>query len=177
MAIEQIILDNPQAYRIHQAVIFSPEEIEFSDEVRAICEKNSCRGYGSCWACPPAVGSVESCREKCLQYDHALMFTTATKIEGKYNIQGWHNARKAHEDITDAVVREFRTEHPDALTLSTEGCLVCAKCAYPEPCRFPDRMYPAVESFGIHVMKTAPKVGVRYNNGEGVVTYFSLILF
>ena len=44
---------------------FKPEDIIFSKEVRDLCEGNSCGLYNTSWACPPAVGSVESCIEKC----------------------------------------------------------------------------------------------------------------
>ncbi len=178
MSIEQKIIEYPNAYQLHEAALFDPKEIVFSDEIRGICEKNGCGRYGTCWACPPAVGSMESCKEKCMQYDHALLFTTATKVEGRFNIQGWKDAKAVHEKITDDIALEFKKEHPNAFVLSTEACEICKDCTYPDkPCRFPDKMHPAVESFGIHVMKLAPKVKIKYNNGEGVVTYFSMILF
>ena len=36
---------------------FSPEELEFSDRIRWICE-HECPMYGKTWACPPGVGPV-----------------------------------------------------------------------------------------------------------------------
>ncbi len=36
--------------------------LNYSSEVRKICEGNSCRSYGTSWACPPAVGTLEECR-------------------------------------------------------------------------------------------------------------------
>ncbi len=178
MNIAQEITMHPELYQIHEAVLFDPKEIIFDDEVRTLCEQNSCRGYGSCWACPPAVGSVESCKEKVLLYKHALLFTTATKVKEQFDLKGWMDARIQHEAITELIAKDFRQFYPTALVLSTEGCTLCKNCTYPEdPCRFPERMFPAVESYGIFVMKLAPKIGIRYNNGQGVVTYFSLILF
>lgn len=83
-----------------------------------------------------------------------------------------------HEALTDRVAAVFRSFDKDALMLSTEGCTVCKKCTYPDtPCRFPDRMYPATESYGIMVMQMAPALNIRYNNGANTVTYFSLVLF
>jgi len=34
-------------------------EINFYDDIRAICEGNGCRVYGKTWVCPPAIGTVE----------------------------------------------------------------------------------------------------------------------
>ena len=38
-------------------------ESVFLEEIRHICEGNLCRNYGKTWACPPAVGTLEACRE------------------------------------------------------------------------------------------------------------------
>ena len=67
---------------ILEYVFFKPEEIIFSKEVRDLCQGNSCGMYHTTWACPPAVGSVESCMEKCQAYDKAMLFTTATEVTG-----------------------------------------------------------------------------------------------
>lgn len=39
-------------------------DINFSQEVRAMCEVNTCREYGKTWACPPAVGTVDGCKKE-----------------------------------------------------------------------------------------------------------------
>ena len=46
-----------------------PQSLEFSHRVRHVCEQ-ACPRYGKTWACPPAVGELEACREKCLAYDN-----------------------------------------------------------------------------------------------------------
>ncbi|MBI4857878.1 MAG: DUF2284 domain-containing protein [Acetobacterium woodii] len=163
---------------ILEYVFFKPEEIIFSKEVRDLCEGNSCGMYNKSWACPPAVGSVESCIEKCQAYDKAMLFTTATEVASSFDMKGWMRARVEHEALTDQVAAVFRSYDKDALILSTEGCTVCKKCTYPDaPCRFPDRMYPATEGYGIMVMQMAPALKISYNNGANTVTYFSMVLF
>jgi len=163
---------------ILENVFFKPSEIIFSKEVRDLCEGNCCGMYNKSWACPPAVGSIEVCIEKCHAYDKAMLFTTATEVASSFDMKGWMRARVEHEALTDQVADVFRRYDENALILSTEGCTVCKKCTYPDaPCRFPDRMYPATESFAIMVMQMAPALKVKYNNGVNTVTYFSLILF
>ena len=39
-----------------------PKSLEFAQRVRYICE-HDCPMYGKSWACPPGVGSVESCKQ------------------------------------------------------------------------------------------------------------------
>ena len=58
---------------------FDPQELEFSQRVRWICE-HECPMYGKSWACPPGVGSVETCQEKCMRHKNCLMIATVTEV-------------------------------------------------------------------------------------------------
>ena len=63
--------------------------------------------------------------------------------------------------------------------LSTEACAVCERCAYldGEPCRYPERMHPCVESHGINILPTLEELGIPFQYGENVVTWVSLLFF
>lgn len=176
--IEEIISQEKENLNIHEYAFMKSSEVIFSDEVRRLCEKNVCRMYGTSWACPPAIGSVKECENRCAYFENAFMFTSLTKLKKKYDIVGWGKARKVHEAITEKVAQIFRDEFKETLILSTEGCALCEQCTYPEkPCRFPNRMFPATESFGIMVIQQAPLCNIKYNNGENNITYFSMIFF
>ena len=69
-----------------------PKDLEFSSRIRWICE-NECPMYGKSWACPPAVGSVDSCKAKCLVYQQCLMIVTMTEVSDIANIE---SAAKAY---------------------------------------------------------------------------------
>lgn len=172
--IEEKIKDLP----IHEYTFFKSEDVFFSDEVRGFCVDNKCGMYGTSWACPPIVGSIEECRQQCLQYEDVLLFTTATEVKSSFDMKGWLTARKKHENLTDQIAKVFRAIEENSLILSTEGCTVCKTCTYPDaPCRFPERMYPATEGYGILVMQQAKQCKIKYNNGPNTVTYFSMIFF
>lgn len=174
----ELLLEKCRSAGIHECAVISPDEIEFSEEVRKICADNQCGQYGKTWACPPGVGSVEECRKKCREYEHTLIFTTKSKLEDSYDYDGMIEGKRFHEEISDRVREIFIKEYPDILMLSSEGCQNCKTCTYPNtPCRFPDRMYPSVESYGIYVHKEAMAGGIRYINGENTVTYFSNLFF
>lgn len=67
---------------------------------------------------------------------------------------------------------------PSFLILSNEGCGRCERCTYPTAeCRKPERLFPSLEGFGIHVAKLAESAKVKYINGENTVTYFGMLLF
>ena len=134
--------------------------------------------YGKTWACPPAVGSMQDCIQKCGRFENAFVFTTVYKLDDAYDIAEWHKTREKHEAVTEKVAAIFRSRFPNILALSAEGCSVCKTCTYPEaPCRFPERMFPATEGFGILVNELSKTAGVTYYNGPDTITYFSMIFF
>ena len=178
MSIISSITRDIKQFPIHEYAFMKSTDVIFSEEVRNLCKQNKCGMYGSSWACPPAVGSVEECMAKCLPYTHALMFTTTSKVKNGYDSEGWIKAREDHENLTDNVVDIVKSYDADALVLSTEGCMLCKTCTYPiDPCRFPKRMYPATEGYGILVIQQAKLCNVKYNNGKDFVTYFSMVFF
>lgn len=153
-------------------------ELPFSEKVRYICE-SECSRYGTSWSCPPAVGTVEECRERCLGFDKALMFTTIAEGVDAENFDACLSTRMEHEKVTGKI-RDALEEllGKEILCLSTESCAVCEHCSYPEaPCRHPKRMFPCVESYGILVTELAEKHGIHFFGGSNLVTWFSLILY
>ncbi len=154
-----------------------PEELEFSEQVRYICE-TECSRYGTSWACPPAVGTVEECRRKCLSFEEGFLFTTFSEVADIADLEETLACRTEHEEITRQVCESFRERGLAVTALSTESCAICETCAYPEgPCRHPDRMFPCVESYGILVTDLAEKHEIEFMYGGNVVTWFSLVLF
>ena len=154
----------------------STDELLFSERIRYICE-TECPMYNSTWACPPAVGSVEECRARCLAYPHALMFTTMVEVRDIANIEESLATRADHEEIAHQVAELIREQCDDVMVLSTEACAHCEKCAWPDaPCRHPDKMFPCVESHGIIATDIAEKHGIDFIGGN-VVQWFSLVFY
>jgi len=155
-----------------------PSELEFSDRIRWICE-HECPMYGTTWACPPGVGSVSDCREKCLGYSECLMVSTITEVSDISNIEETLKTRAEHEAITNQVADMMREQGTDPYILSTEACAECERCAIldGEPCRHPERMHPCVESHGINVIPAMEKCGMEFQYGDNVVTWLSLLLY
>lgn len=161
---------------ISQYAWIDPQQIEFSERIRYVCE-HECTMYGKSWACPPAVGSVAECREKVLSYPAGLVFTTLTEVEDIADLEATLATRAPHEKITRQVRDILRQYSHDVLTLSTEACAICEHCTYPNaPCRNPDRMFPCVESYGVVATDLAEKNGIEFYNGN-LVTWFSVLCY
>jgi predicted metal-binding protein len=161
------------AGRVHEIGALKTEEIVFSPELYRACKSNICGNYNKCWTCPPAVGTMEEQREKILRWKYALVFTTKFDLEDSFDAGGMKKARKIHNSITIDLKERF-SANP---VYGAGGCSVCTACAYPEPCRFPERAVSAVEAAGIDVTALSRTAHLAYNNGLNTVTYFSMLLF
>lgn len=150
------------------------EELLFTERVRSICE-TECPRYNTTWACPPAVGSVEECKARCLAYPEFLMLSTVSEVNDITDMQETLATRHQHEQVTYDIAQMIKDQGCEIMVLSTESCEQCEQCAYPyAPCRKPEKMFPCVESHGILVTDICEKYGMEFFNGD-VVTWISLI--
>jgi len=153
-------------------------ELRFYREVRELCEKNRCRGYGASWACPPAVGTLEECKARVEQYDKMLLFSNRYELEDSFDFEGMQNGMQDFKRLVELFDREVKGCLQNYLLLSNEGCGKCGVCTYPDaPCRFPELLYHSLEGYGFIVNELAHAAGIRYNNGADTVTYFGALLF
>ena len=164
-------------YPVFEYQIIHTYELNFQSRVRIIC-KQECERYGKTWACPPAVGSLETCKETCLSYSQGLFFSTVAEVSDVLCMEEGLATRKEHEKITQEIGDYLSKQDLEVLILSTESCDICAKCTYPDaPCRHPDKMHPCLESHGIVVSDLVEKHQMTYQLGGNTLLWFSLVLF
>lgn len=149
----------------------------FYEEVRDTCEKR-CRGYGSSWACPPAVGTVAQCRERISGYDKLQLFSKAYLLPDSMDFSAVGSAMRDFKDCAWALGRQLRPKLGKLLILSNESCTRCKACTWPDaPCRFPEELQPSIEGFGFVVSELAQQAGIPYMNGKNTVTFFGAALY
>ena len=154
----------------------TPGELEFSHRVRWICE-HECPMYDKTWACPPAVGSVEECKARCLGYSRCLLIGTTAEDVDPSDMEAALATRPAHERITNQVRDLLREAGERPFVLSTQACAICSRCAWPDglPCRMPGRMHPCVESHGINLIPTLERLGETFIPGSRLISWYSLL--
>ena len=172
------LMEDLQALPLYFCDFIDPAKLEFSDRIRFICQQE-CPMYGKTWACPPAVGTVADCEEKCRSYNGCLLISTIAEVSDIADISQTLATRPAHEEITNQVGELLREQGIDPYILSTEACTLCERCAYldGQPCRYPEKMHPCVESHGINILPLLEELGLQFQYGENVVTWFSLLFF
>lgn len=162
---------------LYQYAFIRTRDLEFSQRIRWICA-HECPMYNTNWACPPAVGSVEACKARCMAFEDALIIATITEVNDIADMTQTLSTRAAHEEITRQVLELVRMQAQETMVLSTEACAICQRCTWPEaPCRHPDRMFPCVESHGIVVTALAEHMDIDFYAEGNLVTWFSLIFY
>jgi predicted metal-binding protein len=153
--------------------------VEFTEEVRRMCAEDLCGEYGKTWCCPPAVGTVNECRERAWKYEKMLVFSVKYALLDNADFNGMATAMKDFRLRAQSLNEEAKSYLRDCLMLGNEGCGTCEICTYPDhPCRFPDKVHGSIESYGIFVNKLAALAGIAgYTEREKTVTYFGALLY
>ena len=154
------------------------DELVYYPEIRDICATDQCRCYGKSWSCPPAVGTLEECRQRIESYNTMLLFSLKTELEDSFDYEGMMEGAAAFKDLVSTLQSELQSTLPRYLLMALAGCKKCGTCTYPDaPCRHPESMFHSLEGYGFDVHLLAEAAGIKYNNGPNTVTYFGAILF
>lgn len=161
-----------------EAGVIPTEKLSFHEEVRKICEENQCRCYGTTWACPPAVGSLEDCRERVLKFKFLHLFSKVYVVEDFLDMSSMLEAMKDFKNTARMLDKKIRGTLGPGQILSNESCDRCKTCTYPNgPCRFPDELHHSIEGYGFYVSELAELAGIKYMNGANTVTFFGGVLY
>ena len=162
-------------FPIYEYRLLDTQKISVYPRVRTIC-RVECERYGSTWACPPAVGTIEECEKRIKAYPQGIFFSSVAEVSDLINMEEMLSTRRDHEELTTQVGKFLQQEGYDIFILSTESCDICDECAYPDsPCRFPEQMHPCVESHGIVVTELAERFEMDYTIGYNQILWFGII--
>ena len=145
--------------------------------VRNACVADTCGAYGKNWTCPPYCGTLEQCDEKIHSYSRGILLQTVGILDKIIDTKGYARVEKAHLAQFAVFCDALRREYPEALCLGSGGCRICEQCAWPEPCRFPQRACASMEGYGLFVTQVCRDHGVTYYHGQKTITYCSCVLF
>lgn len=173
----QKLMDAVCALGARRAAVVPVSQVTFEPGFRTLCEQNSCGRYGKSWMCPPHVGEIGALIARAGGYRWMLVYQTISPLEDSFDIEGMLEAGRRMNELCCRVRETLAETLPDALYLGAGGCRVCEECAYPEPCRAPERACASLEAYGVSVSQLAELAGMRYTNGENTVTYFGAVLF
>ncbi len=153
--------------------------LKMGQEIRGYCEANLCGLYGRNWACPPNVPPLDICKIIVSKYPHFVLIRTTFPRDGPFDIDGMHQAGKAHSIISREIRKEFR-QYLDGkcLVLAAGGCRFCESCSCPgEKCRFPNEKMNSIESYCIDLDSFLLENGIERRGGNSEQSYFTMVFF
>lgn len=159
------------------AVPLDVTTLEVQPEVRDMCAADKCRAYGKNWTCPPECGTLEECGSRIKKFKYGILAQTKGELEDSMDWETMVEIEHDHLDHFHAFADVIRSIHPDVLCLGSGGCRICAKCAYPEPCRFPERACSSMEGYGLLVSNVCQKNNLPYYHGKDTLAYTCCYLF
>ncbi len=159
------------------AVSFDPAVLQAKEDVRAMCAQDKCRAYGKNWTCPPHCGSIADCEARMRRYRQGILLQTLGQLSKAIDSRGYRETEQRHLTAFSQFCDAIRSQYPDALCLGSGGCRVCKACAWPEPCRFPEKAVSSMEGYGLFVTQVCRDCGAEYYHGEKTITYTACVLY
>jgi predicted metal-binding protein len=151
--------------------------IELKEEVRQMCEANTCHKYGRCWSCPPGCGTLEECREKVGRYRWGILVQTVGELEDALDGETMMETEALHKEHFYAFEKILRQQYPSMLAIGAGCCTKCKTCTCPDaPCRFPDQSFSSMEAFGMLVTQVCQANHLAYYYGPCTIAYTSCYL-
>lgn len=145
-------------------------------DVREMCTADKCRAYGRNWTCPPLCGTLEECEERMQSHSQGILLQVVGQMEKAIDSRAYRRTEQRFLELFHRFSELVHETHPDALCLGAGGCRVCKTCAWPEPCRFPEKACASMEGYGLFVTQVCRDNNVAYHHGERTITYTGCIL-
>ena len=154
-----------------------PKTFVQNQMVHDTCATNKCGAYGKNWTCPPYCGTLEECEREMGRFSRGILVQTVGKMTKTIDSRAYRETEKRHLRQFYALADAVKRWHPEALCLGSGGCRICDKCAWPEPCRFPEKACSSMEGYGLFVTQVCRDNGLDYHHGEKTVTYTACLIF
>ena len=171
------LLEQAKALGFDAVAVLDPSALQARQDVREMCRWDQCRIYGKNWGCPPHCGTLEDCQKKMHAYAHGILVQTVGYQTKTIDSRCYRETERRHLRQFYALAEAVKQRYPDALCLGAGGCRVCGTCAYPEPCRFPEKAVSSMEAYGLFVTQVCRDAGVPYHYGDRTIAYTACILF
>jgi predicted metal-binding protein len=174
---EQKWMDSALSLGFSHAYPLDPARLTALPAVRDMCAADKCHAYGKNWTCPPHIGTLEKCQAEMHSYRHGILLQTVGHLKDTFDAETYMETEAQHNRMFREFSRLLRQAYPQALCLGAGGCRICGKCAWPEPCRFPEQALSSMEGYGLFVTQVCRDCGAQYHHGEKTVTYSACVLF
>ena len=102
---------------------------------------------------------------------------TTVPMEDDFDVEAMFEGERLQKERLNALC--LRLDGTESYLARGAGtCTVCRDCIYPDlPCRFPERLRPSMEAFGLMVTDVCALAETPYYYGPRTLTYTCCVLF
>ena len=144
------------------AAVLPVEKLTIVPAYRMFCEENLCGNYGKLPACPPACGAVEEMTEKTRHYQFALILQTELSLDNVDDPAENKLAKRQHNIITEQLLDILAQKGNTDILMMGAGPWGKNSC---------------LSAYSVDAQKMAEEAGLTCWSNDGLVRYFSLLLF
>jgi predicted metal-binding protein len=160
-----------------QAGYLDVKTLVLRQEVRDMCETNTCRMYNKRWSCPPGCGNLEELQEHISHYRDGLIVQTVGQLEDSMDVETMMETERLQKENLLRLRDVLAEEYPNLLTLGAGCCTISSECTYPDaPCRFPAKAISSMEAYGLVVSDVCQSNNMKYYYGNCTIAYTSCFL-
>ena len=134
-----------------------PKKIVVSQWVRMKC-MFGCGEYSNNASCPPNVPSVSDCEKFFHEYNMAVIFRLAKKVDKPEDRHKW--SKKVNMNLYKLEREVFLSGYERAFLLFMDSCCLCEDCSGErENCKEPRSARPSPEALAVDVYSTVKQYG------------------
>lgn len=139
------------------AAVMDTENLVFVPEYRTFCEDNLCGNYDKNPACPPESGTAEEMKAQALKYEKTLVLQTIQDSTADPK-----KAKLMQNKLTEQLAEKMKAEGKTDILIMTAG---------------PYKHHSCMSAYCVDAQKMADAVGMLCWTNDGMVRFFSQILF
>ena len=142
------------------AAVMDTKELVFVPEYRTFCEENLCGCYNVNPACPPKSGTAEEMKQRALQYEKTLVLQTMQ--EDMHDSAQYKKDKLLQNKMTEELAEKMKAEGKTDILIMSAG---------------PYKHHSCMSAYCVDAQKMADAAGMLCWTDDGMVRYFSQILF
>lgn len=174
------VCDYAREIGIGTCLEFEPSLLVPEDRIRAYCRADECRNYGKNYMCPPHIGTLEEISARLKNYDHGYLFQYGKDLDVRNDLEGLLETKSDfHQKILQ--IEEYLKQQGIREVWGFIGgnCRLCDPCraVTGEPCLFPDRARPSLESLAIDLQKFLACFGLDLEFRPDRITWTGAVLY
>lgn len=155
---DALLIEKAMAAGFKHAAIMAVKDLVYVPGYRKYCEENICGNYNLVPSCPPKCGTSEDMYKQVQKYSKVLVLQTEMVLQ-KQDRMEYFATQRVHNQLMEQLLEQ----------LQLEDCLVMSAG--------PWKKYSCMSAYCIDAAKMAEACGMVCWGNDGVVRYFSSILY